>query len=82
MRPLARAFEARFLGWLPKATYPIRVGTHGSSAFALALAWRYAPFAADPGFGEALAEAARAGSRRTPTCGRWSRAAPISSRRP
>ena len=47
MRPLARAFEARFLAWLPKATYPVRVGTHGSSAFALTLAHRYAPFAAD-----------------------------------
>jgi hypothetical protein len=59
LRPLARAFEARFLGWLPKATYPVRVGTHGSSAFALALAWRYVPFAADAGFGEALRRAAR-----------------------
>jgi hypothetical protein len=59
LRPLARAFEARFLAWLPKATYPVRVGTHGSSAFALALAWRYAPFAAEPGFGEALRAAAR-----------------------
>jgi hypothetical protein len=59
MRPLARAFEARWLGWLPKATYPVRVGTHGSSAFALSLAHRYAPFAADAGFGAALADAAR-----------------------
>jgi len=59
MRPLARAFEGRFLGWLPKATYPVRVGAHGSSAFALALAWRYAPFAADPGFSGALSAAAR-----------------------
>ena len=59
LRPLARAFEARFLAWLPKATYPVRVGTHGSSAFALTLAHHYAPFAADPGFGEALKAAAR-----------------------
>jgi hypothetical protein len=58
LRPLARAFEARFIAWLPKATYPTRVGTHGSSAFALALAHRYAPFAADAGFAGALAEAA------------------------
>jgi hypothetical protein len=54
LRPLARAFEARFVAWLPKATYPTRVGTHGSSAFALALASAYAPFAADPGFGPLL----------------------------
>jgi hypothetical protein len=59
LRPLARTFEARFLAWLPKATYPVRVGTHGSSAFALALAHRYAPFAASPAFGAALTEAAR-----------------------
>jgi hypothetical protein len=59
LRPLARAFEARFLAWLPSATYPVRVGTHGSSAFALALAHRYAPFAAAPDFGEALRAAAR-----------------------
>jgi hypothetical protein len=59
MRPLARAFEARFLAWLPKATYPVRVGTHGSSAFALALAHRYAPHAADPSFGKALRDAAQ-----------------------
>jgi hypothetical protein len=58
MRPLARAFEARFLAWLPKATYPVRVGTHGSSAFALALASVYTPHAADPGFATALADAA------------------------
>jgi Protein of unknown function (DUF2891) len=59
MRPLARAFEARLVAWLPNATYPVRVGTHGSSAFAVTLAHRYAPFAADPGFGEALKTAAR-----------------------
>ncbi len=59
LRPLARAFEARFQAWLPKATYPTRVGTHGSSAFALALAHRYAVFAADHDFGRVLADAAR-----------------------
>jgi hypothetical protein len=59
LRPLAIAFEARFEAWLPKATYPTRVGAHGSSAFALALAHRYAPFAADHDFGRVLADAAR-----------------------
>jgi hypothetical protein len=58
LRPLARAFEARFLAWLPKPTYPTRVGTHGNTAFALTLAHAYAPFAADPGFGAALKHAA------------------------
>jgi hypothetical protein len=59
LRPLARAFEARFLTWLPKATYPTRTGMHGSSAFALILAHRYAPAAANPGFATVLKETAR-----------------------
>jgi hypothetical protein len=59
LRPLARAFEARFLGWLPKAAYPVRTGMHGSSAFALVLAHRYAPRSANPAFEDALKTAAR-----------------------
>jgi len=59
LRPLARAFEARFLTWLPKATYPTRTGMHGSSAFALILAHRYAPKAGNPGFATVLKETAR-----------------------
>ncbi|OYU15750.1 MAG: hypothetical protein CFE37_04235 [Alphaproteobacteria bacterium PA4] len=38
LAPLARAFAARFHGFLPLQTYPIRTGAHGNSAFALALA--------------------------------------------
>lgn len=41
-RPLAQAFADRFKAFLPKATYPIRTGTHYSTAFALALASEYA----------------------------------------
>jgi hypothetical protein len=37
LAPLAQAFAARFAGYLPKLTYPIRAGTHGNSAFALVL---------------------------------------------
>lgn len=40
--PLAQAFADRFKAFLPKATYPIRTGTHYSTAFALALASEYA----------------------------------------
>jgi hypothetical protein len=41
LEPLARAFAGRFGVYLPKLTYPIRVGTHFNSAFAaiLALDW-------------------------------------------
>ncbi|MBE9607514.1 DUF2891 domain-containing protein [Acetobacteraceae bacterium H6797] len=42
MAPLAAAFADRFRAFLPKATYPIRVGTHFSGAFALAIASDYA----------------------------------------
>ncbi len=42
LRPLTEAFVARFLAFLPKATYPIRAGSHANTAFALALALEYA----------------------------------------
>jgi len=42
LRPLAVAFADRFKGFLPKATYPIRTGTHYNTAFALILASDYA----------------------------------------
>lgn len=42
LAPLARAFAQRFLRYLPRATYPVRAGTHANSAFALALALEYA----------------------------------------
>jgi hypothetical protein len=47
LAPLAVAFAARFRDYLPRLTYPIRVGTHFNTAFALVLArdWavRYDP---------------------------------------
>ncbi|MBB5727910.1 DUF2891 domain-containing protein [Sphingomonas prati] len=47
MRPLAEAFAARLMEYLPKLTYPVRTGTHGSTAFALILALEWAD-ARDP----------------------------------
>ena len=38
LAPLAAAFAARLTDYLPKLTYPIRVGTHFNTAFALTLA--------------------------------------------
>ena len=40
--PLARDFADRFASFLPKQTYPIRVGTHPNSAFAMILAHDWA----------------------------------------
>ncbi len=45
--PLGVAFADRFKDFLPKATYPVRTGTHGNTAFALALAHEYARTAQD-----------------------------------
>lgn len=42
LRPLADVFAGRFTEFLPKATYPIRTGTHFNTAFALVLALDYA----------------------------------------
>ncbi len=47
LAPLAAAFTDRFLGFLPKATYPTRVGTHFNCAFAIALALEYAGVASN-----------------------------------
>jgi hypothetical protein len=42
LAPLAQAFAARFHAFLPKLTYPLRVGTHYNIAFALTLALDWA----------------------------------------
>ena len=42
LAPLAEIIVARFTAFLPIATYPVRTGTHGNTAFALRLAADYA----------------------------------------
>ncbi|MDQ6693053.1 MAG: DUF2891 domain-containing protein [Chloroflexota bacterium] len=42
MRPLADAFVARYIDFLPRQTYPIRGGTHANTAFGLTFALDYA----------------------------------------
>ena len=42
LQPLADVFATLFVNFLPKATYPIRVGTHFNTAFAMALGLDYA----------------------------------------
>jgi hypothetical protein len=48
LAPLAAAFAERFGAYLPKLTYPIRVGTHYNTAFAMILALEWAE-ANEPG---------------------------------
>ena len=57
LEPLARAFAARFAAHLPKLTYPIRVGTHFNTSFALTLAHGWA-VAHDPALAEQIVERA------------------------
>ncbi len=47
IEPLAEAFAERLRAFLPRADYPVRTGTHSSSAFALALARDYAVASGD-----------------------------------
>jgi hypothetical protein len=59
LRPLSRAFADRFKAFLPKATYPIRTGTHYNTAFALALAHEYAGQVGDAELTELIERTAR-----------------------
>ena len=48
LQPLADGIVTRFMQFLPLATYPVRVGTHFNTAFALVLAQEYARTADAP----------------------------------
>jgi hypothetical protein len=54
LQPLATTIVARFLGFLPKADYPVRAGVHANTAFALALSWDYANRAPDAALAELI----------------------------
>lgn len=47
LAPLTAAFVARYESFLPKLTYPLRVGVHPNTAFALAFGLDYARTAGD-----------------------------------
>lgn len=57
LQPLADAITARWLAFLPKCTYPIRVGTHFNTAFAVALSLTYAERIGNPALAAALRDA-------------------------
>ena len=59
LEPLARAFAGRLRDYLPLLTYPITVGTHFNTAFALVLARDWAS-ARDPELAAAIAAWAQA----------------------
>jgi hypothetical protein len=67
LRPLAAAFADRFAGYLPRLTYPIRVGTHFNSAFALTLALEWP----DPALAAMIRERALAWFGEDRDCQAW-----------
>ncbi|MEO5951732.1 MAG: DUF2891 domain-containing protein [Chloroflexia bacterium] len=58
MQPLADAFVGLYVDFLPKQTYPIRVGTHSNTAFGIAFALDYARTVGNSGLEGLLAERA------------------------
>jgi Protein of unknown function (DUF2891) len=71
LAPLADAFTQRFLDFLPKATYPTRVGTHFNSSFAVTLALEYAEVTSNGALREALIDKARDWYSRDSDCQAW-----------
>src|SRR5262249_16737026 len=60
LAPLDGAFAERLASFLPRATYPVRAGTHGNTAFALALALEYAAVKGNPRLSQQCVERVRA----------------------
>ncbi|WP_192457392.1 DUF2891 domain-containing protein [Musicola keenii] len=58
LRPLVQDIRQRLIDYLDKLTYPIRVGTHFNTAFALSLSLDYARIVADSELETAIAQAA------------------------
>ena len=71
LTPLAEAFARRFLDFLPKATYPTRVGTHFNSAFAITLALEYTEVASDGALRKVLVNKANDWYRNDVDCQAW-----------
>jgi hypothetical protein len=71
MAPLARAFADRLRVFLEKSNYPIRVGTHYNTAFALALANEYADAAKDDALRTAIRDAATRWYSKDVDCQAW-----------
>ena len=54
LRPLELAVLERLKNWLPKLSYPIRIGEHAQTAFSLGLMLDYARIAKDESFAQLL----------------------------
>lgn len=54
LKPLTAILVERYMEFLPKLLYPIRVGTHSSTAFGLTMAWDYAVYSNNQMFQESI----------------------------
>ena len=59
LAPFSREVAARMADFLPRGPYPVRVGAHGNSAFAMILSREYAAHASDAPLLAAIDDAAR-----------------------
>ncbi|SFB50052.1 Protein of unknown function [Rhizobium sp. NFR07] len=71
LRPLTEIFVQRFRDFLPIATYPVRVGTHFNTAFALRLAADYAETAGDQHLIQLLQDTAQRWYGKDEACPAW-----------
>jgi hypothetical protein len=71
LQPLAEAFASRFLDFFPRAAFPVRVGTHFNTAFALALTIEYADTVDDAALGALARDTAVIWYRNDEDCQAW-----------
>ncbi|MGV9007313.1 MAG: DUF2891 domain-containing protein [Brevundimonas sp.] len=71
LKPLAEAFAQRFMAFLPLATYPVRVGTHFNTAFALKLGLDYAEGVGDDALAALCRDRARVWHGTDQDCQAW-----------
>ena len=71
LAPLAEHLAARWLAFLPVATYPVRSGAHFNSAFATTLVWEYAQIPGNDALKQAVREKTRTWFERDADCQAW-----------
>ncbi len=59
LKPLSDFIVSRYIEFLPKLNYPLRVGMHGNSAFGMGFAWDYAKQSGNEELRLTIDEAAR-----------------------
>jgi hypothetical protein len=71
MAPLADVFVARWMDFLPKATYPIRAGVHTNTAFAFVLTLDYAAATQDNALAQMVRDRATTWYGEDAACQAW-----------